>query len=156
MTIIQKISAVPLSLIVKHIYDGETKFLVVKLIFIAHSTAPKIFSIFFNICKLILNKNTIDKIRIFGHDEMEWKAALLEEIDADQLPVYYGGTMTDPDGDPKCPSKFNMGGEVPHEYYLSNSLPEPKEGMETLNVIAGASGFKSLKFKVEIANSTLR
>jgi len=67
--------------------------------------APKIFSIFYNICKLILNKNTIDKIRIYGHDKEEWTRALLEEIDADQLPVYYGGKLTDPDGDPKCPSK---------------------------------------------------
>jgi hypothetical protein len=52
-----------------------------------------------------LNKNTLDKIRIFGHDKEEWTKALLEEIDADQLPAYYGGTLTDPDGDPKCPSK---------------------------------------------------
>jgi hypothetical protein len=32
-------------------------------------------------------------------------AALLEEIEADNLPLHYGGTMVDPEGDPKCPSK---------------------------------------------------
>ena len=49
-----------------------------------------------------------------------------------------------------------MGGEVPKEYYMCNSLPVPKEGMETLNIIAGAGGFKKLKIKVEVANSILR
>ncbi len=34
-----------------------------------------------------------------------WKAQLLEDIDADQLPVHWGGTATDPDGDEYCRSK---------------------------------------------------
>ena len=45
------------------------------------------------------------KMRIFSSNKEEWTAALLQEIDADQLPAFYGGTMVDPDGDPKCPSK---------------------------------------------------
>lgn len=52
-----------------------------------------------------MHQATIDKIRIFGSDRQEWEKALLEEIDADQLPQHYGGTLTDPDGDPKCPSR---------------------------------------------------
>jgi hypothetical protein len=43
-----------------------------------------------------------------SNDPEIWKAALLKEIDADQLPAFYGGTLTDPDGDPKCPSKVNI------------------------------------------------
>ena len=38
---------------------------------------------------------------IFGYNQDEWKAALLEEIDANQLPVEYGGSVTDPEGVPK-------------------------------------------------------
>ena len=57
--------------------------------------------------KPFINKETSDKIKIFGTDQSEWKLALLDEIEAEQLPVYYGGKMTDPDGDPKCPSKVN-------------------------------------------------
>lgn len=34
-----------------------------------------------------------------------WKEVLLKHISPDQLPVEYGGTMTDPDGNPKCKSK---------------------------------------------------
>lgn len=55
--------------------------------------------------KPFLNEVTHDKIAVYGFDKSEWSAALLKEIDADQLPVYYGGSMTDPNGDPKCPSK---------------------------------------------------
>jgi hypothetical protein len=68
-------------------------------------SAPKIFTVIFNIMKPFLHQATLDKIRIFGYDKEEWAAALLEEIEADNLPLYYGGTMVDPDGDPKCPSK---------------------------------------------------
>jgi len=49
-----------------------------------------------------------------------------------------------------------MGGEVPREYYMSNTPPVPKEGMETLTLIAGAGGFKRLKFKVDLVGSALR
>lgn len=52
-----------------------------------------------------MQKRTLDKIRIYDFDATRWKAALLEEIDADQLPVHYGGTLTDPDGNTMCASK---------------------------------------------------
>lgn len=58
--------------------------------------------------KPFMHQATIEKIRIFGSDRQEWEKALLEEIDADQLPQHYGGTMADPDGDPKCPSKVGQ------------------------------------------------
>ncbi|MEQ2184585.1 hypothetical protein GOODEAATRI_009496 [Goodea atripinnis] len=31
-----------------------------------------------------------------------WQEVLRKHIDPDQLPVVYGGTLTDPDGDPSC------------------------------------------------------
>jgi hypothetical protein len=49
-----------------------------------------------------------------------------------------------------------MGSEVPYSYYLSNSAPVPKDYMETINIIAGAGGFKKLKYKIDVANSILR
>ncbi len=58
--------------------------------------------------KPFLNQVTNDKISVYGFDKAEWAAALLHEIDADQLPAFYGGTMTDPDGNEKCPSKVNI------------------------------------------------
>lgn len=54
------------------------------------------------------------------------------------------------------PFQFNMGGEVPQTYYLSNSLPVAKDYMESMTIIAGAGGFKKLKFKIEEPNSILR
>lgn len=55
--------------------------------------------------KPFVNETVLANMRVFGNDKTEWTSALLEEIEADQLPAFYGGTMTDPDGDPKCPSK---------------------------------------------------
>lgn len=55
--------------------------------------------------KPFMHQVTIDKVSVYGFNKEEWKTALLNEIDADQLPAYYGGNLTDPNGDPKCPSK---------------------------------------------------
>ena len=66
--------------------------------------APKVFNFVFNTVKPFLHPVTLDKISVFGFDKNEWSAALLKEIDADQLPVHFGGTMTDSNGDPKCSS----------------------------------------------------
>ncbi|KZS17885.1 putative SEC14 protein 2 [Daphnia magna] len=115
--------------------------------------APSYFSMVLTLTKPFLHESDVPKIKTFGNNKNEWLPALLEEIDADQLPAYYGGTMTDPDGDPTCPSKFNMGGKVPESYYLSNNAPVAKDYMETMNVMAG--GKKKLKFKIDAADSTM-
>lgn len=136
--------------------------------------------------KPFLHQVTIDKVRVFGFNKDEWRAALSEEIDLDQLPAYYGGTLTDADGNPKCPSKvycpninarrifnssfvktpiadflcfdlisqFNMGGEVPRSFYVTNSKPIPKVGMQTLDVGSGSK--KKLEFDIETVSSILR
>ncbi|XP_057372735.1 SEC14-like protein 2 [Daphnia carinata] len=116
--------------------------------------APSYFSIAVTMAKPFLHESDVPKIKIFGTNKNEWLPALLEEIDADQLPAHYGGTMTDPDGDPTCPSKLNMGGKVPESYYLSNNTPVPKDYMTTMNITAG--GKKKLRFEINSAGSTIR
>ena len=53
-------------------------------------------------------------------------------------------------------NQMSYGGEVPLSYYLSNSAPVAKDYMESANIIAGAGGWKKLKFKVDVPNSVLR
>lgn len=65
-------------------------------------TAPKVFSIAYPILKPFIHERTRDKIKIFGHDSKQWKAAILAEVDPEELPAAYGGSMTDPDGNPNC------------------------------------------------------
>jgi len=46
---------------------------------------------------------------------------------------------------------------VPPEYYLNKATaPEPKDYMETFNIIAGAGGKKKISFKVDQINSLFR
>ena len=73
--------------------------------FISFFTVPHFFSIAFSMIKPLLSDTTRDKMRIFDCDRSEWEPALLEEIDSDQLPACYGGSMTDPDGNPMCLTK---------------------------------------------------
>jgi hypothetical protein len=67
--------------------------------------APSFFPLIMTMIKPFLHECDGPKIKVFGSDKKQWTAALLEEIEADQLPAFFGGTMTDPDGNPKCPSK---------------------------------------------------
>ena len=70
--------------------------------------APKIFSILYSMLVPFMHERTRNKIQIFSHDPKQWKAALLADIDPHQLPVSYGGTMTDPDGNPNCITKVKL------------------------------------------------
>jgi hypothetical protein len=54
-----------------------------------------------------LHERTKNKVSIYGSDSAAWKAAILQDVDAAQLPVFYGGTMTDPDGNPQCMTKVS-------------------------------------------------
>ena len=90
-----------------------------------------------------------------------WKEVLQQHIDPEQIPVEYGGTLTDPDGDPKCSSKvgaplpssswgctggsptptsipptppqINYGGDVPQHYYVRDQLAQQYEHSVVVN-----------------------
>lgn len=89
--------------------------------------APRYFPLFWKIIRPFLSDLTARKLALFGRDEQAWKKALLDEIDADQLPQYWGGTQTDPDGNPRCPSVVIDGGVVPTRYYQSTNGHSPWE-----------------------------
>nr|CAH0109445.1 unnamed protein product [Daphnia galeata] len=115
---------------------------------------PQVFSAVFNIVKPFLSSATLAKLRIFTHDAKAWKDALLEEIDSDQLPAHYGGTMIDPDGNPFCLTKISMGGVVPKSYYLSTKSPERGDQMKSELVPAGNR--KRIEIHVEKTKSLIR
>jgi len=69
--------------------------------------APKIFSILYSMLLPFIHERTRKKIQIFGHDSKQWKAAILEDVAPEELPVIYGGTKTDPDGNPNCTTLVN-------------------------------------------------
>ncbi|XP_046460719.1 SEC14-like protein 2 [Daphnia pulex] len=115
--------------------------------------APKIFSILYSIVTPFIHQRTRDKIQVYGHDSKQWKAALLADIDPDQLPVSYGGTMTDPDGNPNCITKANMGGVVPKSYYFSGNKPDVGN-KKSLSISRGSK--EQLEFQVNQASSILK
>uniref|UniRef100_A0A5F9DE09 Pescadillo homolog n=1 Tax=Oryctolagus cuniculus TaxID=9986 RepID=A0A5F9DE09_RABIT len=66
-----------------------------------------------------------------------WKQDLHKFISPDQLPAVFGGTMTDPDGNPKCLTKINYGGEVPKSYHRRQQVRLQYE--HTVSVGRGSS-----------------
>ncbi|XP_036679303.1 SEC14-like protein 2 isoform X6 [Balaenoptera musculus] len=86
--------------------------------------APKLFPVAYNLIKPFLSEDTRKKIMVLGAN---WKEVLLKHVSPDQLPVEYGGTMTDPDGDPKCKSKINYGGDIPKKYYVRDQVKQQYE-----------------------------
>ncbi|XP_060077260.1 SEC14-like protein 2 [Ylistrum balloti] len=89
-----------------------------KLVFVIN--APRFFPIAYNIVKPFLSEATASKVRIFGTSN--YSSALLQYIDADQLPKVYGGTRTDPPGDPRCSALVCQGGDVPKDFYSKVSI----------------------------------
>lgn len=81
--------------------------------------APKIFSFAFNIVKKFLDEYTISKINIYKHNQSKWLPAILERVDASYLPKYYGGELTDSDGNIKCLEKIHWGGKIPKSFYIT-------------------------------------
>ncbi|XP_033924498.1 SEC14-like protein 2 [Melopsittacus undulatus] len=92
--------------------------------------APKIFPVAYNLVKHFLSEDTRRKVVVLGSN---WKEVLQKHIDPEQIPVEYGGTLTDPDGDPKCSSKINYGGDVPQHYYVRDQLAQQYEHSVVVN-----------------------
>ncbi|KAK6192518.1 hypothetical protein SNE40_003970 [Patella caerulea] len=111
--------------------------------------APRIFPIAFNLVRPFLSEATVKKVHILGSN---YKEELLKHIDADQLPVYWGGTKTDPDGNIKCPSQICLGGEIPQKYYsevLSNL-----DGFTEVDLGRGSS--LQLDYEIKVPQSVIR
>lgn len=68
-------------------------------------TAPRVFAFAFSIVKKFMDDYTLSKIQIYKAEPVKWKTALLKLIPKDQLPACFGGTLTDPDGNPRYTSK---------------------------------------------------
>nr|XP_042901789.1 SEC14-like protein 2 [Parasteatoda tepidariorum] len=77
------------------------------------------FNLLYSVIKPLLSGATVQKVFIYGKDG--WKNDLLKSIDDDVLPVYLGGTRTDPDGDPMCSKSIKLAKPVPEELYLIKS-----------------------------------
>ncbi|KFQ34504.1 SEC14-like 2, partial [Merops nubicus] len=92
--------------------------------------APRIFPVAYNLVKHLLSEDTRKKVEVLGSN---WKEVLQKYIDPDQIPVEYGGTLTDPNGDPKCQSKINYGGDVPKRYYVRDQLAQQYEHTVVVN-----------------------
>jgi len=117
--------------------------------------APKLFGILFNLVKPFLNGTTFSKIMFLGpSDSPQTRNALLAEIDADQLPACYGGTITDPDGNPNCLTLVNMGGTVPKSYYLANNSKLTTTNKTSLKVSSG--GKNQIQYELKAPKLTLR
>ncbi|EPQ09925.1 SEC14-like protein 4 [Myotis brandtii] len=81
-----------------------------------------------------------------------WKQELPKFISPDQLPVEFGGTLTDPDGNPKCLTKINYGGQVPKSYYLHNQVRVQYEHTATV----GRGSSLQVEFEILFPGCVLR
>lgn len=111
--------------------------------------APKILPMAYNLIKHFLCEDTRRKIVILG---AEWQDVLQRHIDPEQLPAVYGGSLTDPDGDPHCRTMINYGGTVPRSYYVQDSLKVQYDNSVTI----GRGSTYQLEFDITIPGSQLR
>ncbi|XP_061603199.1 SEC14-like protein 2 isoform X2 [Phyllopteryx taeniolatus] len=111
--------------------------------------APKVFPVAYNLIKNFLCEETRRKLVVLGSN---WQEVLRTHVDAEQLPATYGGTRTDPDGDPQCRTMINYGGTVPRSYYIQNSI---KVQYDTIVTVSRGATLQ-LEYDVSDACSLLR
>lgn len=114
--------------------------------------APAFFPLLYSLVKPFLAPETRSKIRILGSN---WKSIILKDIDAEQIPVHWGGTAKDPDGDIYCKSKICLGGTVPESYYLKN-IQDNFDLTQFTTITVNRGSFTNLDFKVDKPKSVLR
>lgn len=114
--------------------------------------APSFFPLLYSLVKPFLSPTTRTKIRILGSN---WKSVLLNEINPDQIPVHWGGTAKDNDGNIYCQSCICLGGTVPESFYMKNITDNIDMTQFTTAIVNRASAI-SLEYKVDISGSVLR
>uniref|UniRef100_A0A8C6AZT8 SEC14 like lipid binding 3 n=1 Tax=Monodon monoceros TaxID=40151 RepID=A0A8C6AZT8_MONMO len=75
--------------------------------------ATKLFPVEYNLMKPFLSEDTHRKIIVLGNN---WKEGLLKLISPEELPAQFGGTLTDPDGNPKYLTK------IPKSMYVQDQV----------------------------------
>ncbi|KAF7657323.1 hypothetical protein LDENG_00028690, partial [Lucifuga dentata] len=111
--------------------------------------APVILPMAYNLIKHFLHEETRRKIVILGSN---WQEVLRKHIDPEQLPVVYGGTLTDPDGDPRCRTMIKYGGVVPRSYYVRDAVKVQYDSSVTI----GRGAVFLLEYDITTPNSLLR
>ncbi|KAM6422638.1 SEC14-like protein 2 isoform 3-T4 [Liasis olivaceus] len=111
--------------------------------------APKLFPVAYNLVKHLLSEDTRKKLIVLGAN---WKEDLHKYIDPAEIPVLYGGTLTDPDGNPKCETKINHGGDVPKKYYVRDQLKQQYEH----SVIVNRGSTQQLEYEILFPSCVLR
>ncbi|TGZ64022.1 hypothetical protein CRM22_006567 [Opisthorchis felineus] len=82
--------------------------------------APPLFTRLYSFVKPLLSKATQEKVQVLDSNYPE---TLLRHCDAESLPAVYGGSLIDPDGDPRCPSRICWAGPVPDSYMNQSKQP---------------------------------
>ncbi|CAL1263337.1 unnamed protein product [Larinioides sclopetarius] len=111
------------------------------------------FSILFAFIKVIIAPAVFKKINFFGKDG--WQEALLDIIDADDLPGFLGGKKTDPDGNPLCQSFVIHSQEVPKHYYLKKSEKQLSKSSGVKKLTLFPFSKEKISFEIKEANSFL-
>jgi len=80
--------------------------------------APALVRIPWAMMQPFISDVSLRKMTMYG--QTGWKEILLSDIDADVLPVQWGGTRTDSTGKPWCPTIIPEGGQIPEDEFPSH------------------------------------
>ncbi|XP_065106968.1 SEC14-like lipid binding 8 [Paramisgurnus dabryanus] len=111
--------------------------------------APKLFPVAYNLVKHFLSEDTRRKVVVLGSN---WQEVLQKYISPEELPAYYGGKLTDPDGDPRCRTKITFASEVPRSYYVREAIKTDYDHCVTI----GRGSTHQVEYEILAPNCALR
>ncbi|KHN86108.1 CRAL-TRIO domain-containing protein F28H7.8 [Toxocara canis] len=102
---------------------------------------PKFMNVLWTVCIPFITEEYRSKIIITSE---KWRREILEYIDAECLPVYYGGTMVDKHGDQRCRSLI----AVPPSTPFPSFKLIPKVELDVVSIPAGGKTVQMYRFEM--------
>lgn len=115
---------------------------------------PVYFNFIFAVFRPLLPNSVINKIKFYSDDS--YKKDLIELVDADKLPKFLGGNLTDPDGNPLCHTLVkHLKGRVPESYYIRKTKRSLSKLPGVKKVTLARAAFHEVNLEVKEPGSYL-
>uniref|UniRef100_A0A1I7ZNI2 CRAL-TRIO domain-containing protein n=1 Tax=Steinernema glaseri TaxID=37863 RepID=A0A1I7ZNI2_9BILA len=116
--------------------------------------APNFMAILWKAVAPLLPERTRNKVKIFTGSS-DWKTEVLKRCTPDNVPVHWGGTKVDKNGDPKCHEILNIPNDLIPKTLYWVPTPEAPKIAELTKVVIPSGGNHVVRFRVPFSDGSI-